>query len=212
MSGKMLGQRLPLFAILRGLEPARAVAVAAALVESGFDIIEVPMNSPDPIDSIARIATAFSASALIGAGTVTSVCEVDQVMAAGGRLIVSPHCDPALIRHAAALGMTALAGVFTPTDMFAACAAGASGLKIFPAEIMPPAGVRAVRAVLPAHIPIYVVGGIREGNMRDYLAAGATGFGLGGSLFRPGKDIAAIKADATAIVAAFHRSLKDMQT
>lgn len=206
MSHANLMQRLPLFAVLRGLEPDRAAAVAAALIESGFEILEVTMNSPEPLDSIRAIAAEFSELALIGAGTVTRQTEVDAVVAAGGRLIVSPHCDPGLIAYAGAQGTTVLPGVFTPSEMFAAMAAGASGLKIFPAEAMPPAGVRAVRAVLPAHLPVYVVGGINAETMRDYLAAGATGFGLGGSLFRPGKSLAAIGADARAIVQAYRHA------
>ncbi len=195
--------RLPLFAVLRGLESGRAVEVAETLVENGFEILEVTMNSCAPLASIAAIIDAVGARALVGAGTVTKPQQIDELADIGARLIVSPHCDPRLISYAAAKAMTVLPGVFTPTEMMAALDAGASGLKIFPAELMPPAGVRALRAILPAAVPIYVVGGISAENMRDYLAAGATGFGLGGSLFCAGKALNAIADDAKAIVSAF---------
>lgn len=199
-----LADALPLFAVLRGLEPERAQAVGEALVEAGFGILEVTMNSPDPFASIASLVRSLGDRALIGAGTVTRTEEVDELESLGARLVVSPHCDPALVGHAVGKGMTVLPGVFTPTEMMAALKAGATGIKIFPAEAMPPAGVRAVRAVLPPYVPIFVVGGITAANMADYLQAGATGFGMGGSLFRPGKPLDAIAGDARAIVSAFH--------
>ena len=195
--------RLPLVAILRGLEPERAVAVGEALVEAGFDIIEVPLNSPDPLASIAALVSALGDHALIGAGTVLAEAEVEALAAIGAGLVVSPNGNPAVIRRTAALGMVSLPGVFTPTEMFAALEAGASGLKLFPAEMASPAVVRAVRAVLPPQVPLFAVGGISAANMGDYLAAGAAGFGIGGSLFKPGKPLAEIAADAQAIVAAF---------
>ncbi|QDH35227.1 2-dehydro-3-deoxy-6-phosphogalactonate aldolase [Porphyrobacter sp. YT40] len=195
--------RLPLVAILRGLEPERAVAVGAALVEAGFDIIEVPLNSPDPLASIAALVEAFGDRALIGAGTVLTEAEVDALAEAGAGLVVSPNGNPAVIRRTASRGMVSLPGVLTPTEMFAALEAGASGLKIFPAEMIAPAIITAVRAVLPPATPIYAVGGINAGNMADWLAAGVTGFGIGGSLFKPGKPIGEIAADACAIVSAF---------
>lgn len=198
-----LSERLPLFAVLRGLEPERAVDVAEALVSGGLQILEVTMNSPDPIRSIAAIAEHCGDRALVGAGTVTSTAQVEAIEAAGGQLIVSPHCDPALIAFASLRGLAVLPGVLTPSEMFLALAAGATGLKIFPAELVPPAGVRAVRAVLPEATPIYVVGGIHADNMPDYLAAGATGFGLGSSLFRAGKALDAIANDARAVVQAY---------
>lgn len=208
MSGEhRLTERLPLFAVLRGLEPERAVDVAETLVSCGFQILEVTMNSPDPIRSIATIAEHFGDRALVGAGTVTSAEQVAAIEAAGGKLIVSPHCDPTLIDFASSRGLAVLPGVLTPSEMFQALAAGAAGLKIFPAELFPPYGVRAVRAVLPGATPIYVVGGIHAGNMPDYLAAGATGFGLGSSLFRPGKALDAIASDARAIVQAYHDAI-----
>jgi 2-dehydro-3-deoxyphosphogalactonate aldolase len=196
--------RLPLVAILRGLEPERAVQVGEVLVEAGFDIIEVPLNSPDPLVSIAALVEALGSRALIGAGTVLTEAEVDALAAIGAQLVVSPNCNPAVIRAAVAQGMVSLPGVLTPTEMFAALDAGANGLKIFPAEMVGTAGVKAVRAVLPPAVPILAVGGITSANMGDYLAAGAAGFGIGGALFTPGKPLDAIAADARSIVAAFH--------
>lgn len=195
--------RTPLVAILRGLEPERAVAVGEVLVECGFDIIEVPLNSPDPLASIAALVAALGHRALVGAGTVLREADVDALAAVGARLVVSPNCNPAVIRRSVAQGMVSLPGVLTPTEMFAALEAGASGLKIFPAEMVSPTIVKAVRAVLPPQVPVLAVGGIHAGNMGDYLAAGAAGFGIGGSLFKPGKPLDAIAADARAIVAAF---------
>ncbi len=202
MTGTIRG-RLPLVAILRGLEPERAVAVGGVLVEAGFDIIEVPLNSPDPFESIAALVESFGQQALIGAGTVLAESEVDALAGIGAQLVVSPNCNPAVIRRTADHGMVSLPGVMTPTEMFAALEAGASGLKIFPAEMVSPAIVRAVRAVLPPEVPVLAVGGINAGNMADYLDAGAAGFGIGGSLFKPGKPLAEIAGDARAIVAAF---------
>ncbi len=195
--------RLPLVAILRGLEPERAVAVGGVLVEAGFDIIEVPLNSPDPLASIAALVEAFGSRALIGAGTVLTEAEVDALAEVGAGLVVSPNGNPAVIRRTARRGMVSLPGVLTPTEMFAALEAGASGLKIFPAEMIAPPIITAVRAVLPAATPIYAVGGINAANMGGWLAAGVSGFGIGGSLFRPGKPLGDIAADARAIVSAF---------
>jgi 2-dehydro-3-deoxyphosphogalactonate aldolase len=195
--------RTPLVAILRGLEPERAVAVGETLVECGFDIIEVPLNSPDPLTSIAALVQALGSRALIGAGTVLREAEVDALAAIGAQLVVSPNCNPAVIRRTAAHGMVSMPGVVTPTEMFAALEAGATGLKIFPAEMVSPAIIRAVRAVLPPQVPVLAVGGINDGNMGEFLAAGASGFGIGGSLFKPGKPLEAIAADACAILAAF---------
>lgn len=201
--------RLPLVAILRGLEPERAVQVGEALADAGFDIIEVPLNSPKPLVSIAALVEALGSRALIGAGTVLAEAEVDTLAAIGAKLVVSPNCNPAVIRAAVAHGMVSLPGVLTPTEMFAALEAGASGLKIFPAEMVGPAGVKAVRAVLPRDVPVLAVGGITAANMGDYLAAGATGFGIGGAIFSPGKPLAEIAADARAIVAAFNAARGD---
>jgi 2-dehydro-3-deoxyphosphogalactonate aldolase len=195
--------RLPLVAILRGLEPERAVAVGEALVDAGFDIIEVPLNSPEPLTSITALVEALGDCALIGAGTVLTEAQVDDLAAIGAQLVVSPNCNPAVIRRTAAHGMVSMPGVVTPTEMFAALEAGATGLKIFPAEMVSPTIIKAVRAVLPPQVPVLAVGGINAGNMSEFLAAGAAGFGIGGSLFKPGKPLADIAADARAIVAAF---------
>jgi 2-dehydro-3-deoxyphosphogalactonate aldolase len=195
--------RTPLVAILRGLEPARAVAVGEVLVDCGFDIIEVPLNSPDPLVSIAALVKAMGDRALIGAGTVLTEAQVDALADIGARLVVSPNCNPAVIRRTSAHGMVSMPGVLTPTEMFAALDAGASGLKLFPAEMSSPAIIKAVRAVLPPAVPVLAVGGIHADNMRDYLVAGVTGFGIGGSLFKPGKSLDEIAADGRSIVAAF---------
>lgn len=201
-----LADRLPLFAVLRGLEPVRAAEVAGILVGAGFEILEVTMNSPDPLSSIAAVSEAVGQDALVGAGTVTTIAEVDSIINAGGKLIVSPHCDPKLIAYAAEKGLVVLPGVLTPSEMFSALHAGATGLKVFPAELMPPSGIKAIKAVLPASTPVFAVGGIHAGNMADYLAAGAAGYGIGGSLFKAGKSIADIERDAKALVAAFHQA------
>lgn len=189
----------PLVAILRGLDPGEAVDVGAALVDAGFTLIEVPLNSPDPLNSIRRLTDAFGDRALIGAGTVLTPEDVEAVKAAGGTLIVMPHADIAVIRAAKAAGMICTPGVATPTEAFAARAAGADALKLFPAEGIPPAIVKAWRAVL-TDVPLLPVGGIDAANMAAYRAAGASGFGIGSALFKPGKSVAAIAADARALV------------
>lgn len=198
-----LSDRAPLVAILRGLEPDRATAVGETLLECGFDIIEVPLNSPDPMVSIAALVKTLGTRALIGAGTVLTAAQVDQLADIGAQLVVSPNCNPAVIQRTIAHDMVSLPGVLTPTEMFAALDAGATGLKIFPAEMVSPAIIKAARAVLPSAVPVFAVGGINQANMADYLAAGAAGFGIGGSLFKPGKPLPDITADARAIVAAF---------
>jgi 2-dehydro-3-deoxyphosphogalactonate aldolase len=206
MSAFPAGHR-PLIAILRGLEPERAAAVARVLVDAGITLIEVPLNSPDPLASITAIIAAVGDAALIGAGTVLDTGAVRALAGIGARLVVAPNCNPAVIGAAVASGLIVLPGVMTPTEIFAAIAAGAHGLKIFPAELVPPAAVKAVRAVLPPGLPLFMVGGIGAANMAAYRAAGATGFGLGGSLFTPGKPLDAIAADARAAVAAWDAAL-----
>lgn len=197
--------QMPLIAILRGLTPAEAPAVGQALVDSGFALIEVPLNSPDPLHSIAALAQQ-QPQALIGAGTVLNAQQVKDVHAAGGRLIVSPHFNPAVVAQALALGMVALPGVATPSEAFAALDAGAHGLKLFPAEMISPATVKALRAVLPKEVGLMPVGGITPDNMAPYLAAGANGFGLGSALFAPGRSAAQVAAQATAFVQAFRQA------
>jgi len=182
---------LPLIAILRGIQPAEAQAVGQVLVDAGFGVLEVPLNSPRPFESIALLARSFP-RALVGAGTVRTVEEVRLVQEAGGALVVSPHFDPAVVAAAVRHGLAALPGVVTPSEVFAALAAGASGLKLFPAEMIPPAAVKALRAVLPPEVLLLPVGGITPATMAGYRSAGANGFGIGSALFQPGMDAPAV--------------------
>jgi 2-dehydro-3-deoxyphosphogalactonate aldolase len=192
----------PLIAILRGLTPAEAPAIGQALVDSGFAIIEVPLNSPEPLRSIADLTAQFP-QALIGAGTVLNAEQVKDVHAAGGRLIVSPNFNPAVVAQALALDMVVLPGVATPTEAFAALDAGAHGLKLFPAEMISPTIVKALRAVLPKSAALMPVGGITPDNMAVYRAAGATGFGLGSALYAPGRSAEQVQEMALAFVRAW---------
>ena len=185
--------RLPLIAILRGLRPDEAVPIGTALVDAGWQIVEVPLNSPEPLLSIAALAEAFP-DALIGAGTVLSASAVREVHAAGARLVVAPNFSSEVVREAVALGMVALPGVLSASEAFAALADGAAGLKLFPAEMVPPAAVKALRAVLDPATVVLPVGGISLDNMAAYRAAGASGFGIGSSLYKPGIDAAAVAA------------------
>ncbi len=195
--------RLPLVAILRGLRPDEAEGVGAALYDAGFRLIEVPLNSPDPFDSIARLARSLPADAVLGAGTVLESDAVARVRDAGGKLIVMPHADTEVIRAAKAAGMFCVPGVATPTEAFAAIRAGADALKLFPAELVTPPVVRALRAVLPKNIKLLPVGGINPGNMADFRAAGVAGFGLGTALYKPGMEAATVAANAKAFVDAW---------
>ncbi|WP_108427738.1 2-dehydro-3-deoxy-6-phosphogalactonate aldolase [Limnohabitans sp. Hippo3] len=194
--------QLPLIAILRGLTPAEAPAIGEALVSSGFAIVEVPLNSPEPLRSIATLTQLFPQT-LIGAGTVLNAQQVKDVHGAGGRLVVAPNFNPAVVAQALALGMVVLPGVVTPTEAFAALDAGAHGLKLFPAEMISPATVKALRAVLPASTALIPVGGITPDNMAPYRAAGANGFGLGSALYAPGRSAQAVQQQAQAFVRAF---------
>ncbi len=194
--------QLPLIAILRGLTPAEAPAMGEALVSSGFAIIEVPLNSPEPLHSIAALTRQFPQT-LIGAGTVLNAQQVKDVHAAGGRLIVAPNFNPAVVAQALALNMVVLPGVATPTEAFAALDAGAHGLKLFPAEMISPATVKALRAVLPKSAALMPVGGITPDNMAAYRTAGASGFGLGSALYAPGRSAEQVRLAAQNFVNAF---------
>jgi 2-dehydro-3-deoxyphosphogalactonate aldolase len=189
---------LPLIAILRGVTPGKATAIGDALVGAGFVAIEVPLNSPEPLASIRVLADAFGARALIGAGTVRDPADVARIAAAGGRLIVMPHGDAAVIGAAKGRGLLCVPGVATPTEAFAALDAGADALKLFPAEALPPAMVKAWRAVLPKDVWLLPVGGIWPDSMAPYLAAGANGFGLGSALYKPTMTPAQIAVNARA--------------
>ena len=195
-------QRLPLIAILRGLKPEEALAIGQVIVNSGFHILEVPLNSPDPLRSIQILSKAFP-SALIGAGTVTTAQQVRDIKAAGGQLIISPHLDDNVVCETVNLGLISLPGVATPTEAFRAMSLGANGLKLFPSEMITPAVVKSIRAVLPKDVKLIPVGGIGLHNMADYRQSGASGFGLGSALFSPGKSAEAVGESASAFVHSF---------
>lgn len=194
---------LPFVAVLRGITPEEIPAVGASLVAEGLRILEVPLNSPRPFESIRLLADAFGERCLVGAGTVLAVGDVARVRAAGGRLIVMPHCDAAVIREAKRQEGLCIPGVATPTEAFAALDAGADALKMFPAEQLPPAALKAWRAVLPAAALVFPVGGIRSDNMAPYWAAGADGFGTGSNLYRPGMSPDEVRQTAAAYARAF---------
>lgn len=190
---------LPLVAILRGLKPAEAPAIGEVLVAAGFRLIEVPLNSPQPLDSITALRQRFP-DAVIGAGTVLSAAEVRDVASAGGELVVAPNFDGEVVGETVRLGLVSLPGILTPTEAFAALKAGAHGLKLFPAELASPAVAKAMLAVLPKGTPLIPVGGIGADDMAAWRAAGAAGFGLGSSLYKPGDDAAIVRTKAKAIV------------
>ena len=192
--------QLPLIAILRGLTPLEAPAIGRALADAGLRILEVPLNSPEPLESIHMLAQAH-ADALVGAGTVLTAAQVREVFAAGGQLIVSPNFDAQVVHAAVQLGMVCLPGIATPTEAFGALAAGATGLKLFPAEAASPAVLKAMLAVLPRGTRMLPVGGITPHNMAPWHAAGAAGFGIGSALYKPGKPAAMVGQDAASFVA-----------
>jgi len=200
-------RQLPLVAILRGLAPAEAPAVGDALVDAGFRLLEVPLNSPQPLESIALLRQRFP-DALVGAGTVLTAQQVRDVHAAGGALIVSPNFNAEVVAEAGRLGMVSLPGVATPTEAFGALAAGATGLKLFPAEAASPAVLKAWLAVLPQGTPLMPVGGISPTNMDAWRAAGATGFGIGSALYKPGKLVAEVRDAALQFVAAWQGAVR----
>jgi len=192
-----------IIAILRGITPAEAVDIGTELVEAGIGIIEVPLNSPDPLESIAALAGALGARARIGAGTVLSPNEVARVREAGGTLIVSPDTNPDVIVATKAAGMASYPGAMTPSECFAALRAGADGLKLFPASLIGPDGLKAIRAVLPEGTETYAVGGAGPENFALWRAAGVTGFGIGTALYTPGLSPVEVRARAEAVVAAY---------
>ena len=198
---------LPLVAILRGITPTEAVPVGTALATAGWSLIEVPLNSPQPLDSIAALARAFP-DALVGAGTVLNANDVRHVQAAGGQLIVAPNFNVAVVQEAVRLGMVCLPGVMTASEAFAALEAGATGLKLFPAEMITPAVVKALRAVLPPDTVLLPVGGIAPGTMRGWLEAGASGFGIGSALYTPGKNASAVAASAMNFIATYAGTIR----
>jgi len=196
----------PLVAILRGLTPERAPEVGALLVAAGFRIMEVPLNSPDPFQTIKLLAAAHGADCLVGAGTVLTAAEVERVHGAGGRLVVAPNCEPAVIRRALELDMRVMPGIATATEAFAALGAGATDLKLFPAATYGPRHLKALKSVLPRHTRVFPVGGIGAPDIAEWLASGADGFGFGSELFTPAYTLAQLEARARGLIEALRQA------
>lgn len=197
---------LPMIAILRGLTPDEALGIGKALFDAGFRCLEVPLNSPDPLKSIERLASRFGDTMLVGAGTVLTIQAVDDVRAAGGQIIISPNANPRVIAHAKDRGLICLPGIFTPTEAFQALEAGADGLKLFPSEIAGTAGLKALKAVLPARTAVYAVGGVDPDSVQTWRTAGADGFGIGSALYKTGRDAEQTGMRARAFVAAYNEA------
>ncbi|GAB7129150.1 2-dehydro-3-deoxy-6-phosphogalactonate aldolase [Silvimonas sp. JCM 19000] len=201
---------LPLIAILRGITPPEALDHVGALIDAGFDAIEIPLNSPDWAISLRSVVAAFGEQALIGGGTVLQPHFVDELAALGGKLIVTPNTNPAVIRRAVELGQIVAAGVATPTECFAALEAGAQTLKVFPAGAFGPDYIKAIRAVLPASTPVMAVGGVTPLNLKDFLRAGCIGAGLGSDLYKPGQPVSRTSSQARDFIAAYQAATGDI--
>ena len=197
-----------IIAILRGIAPGDAKAIGEALIETGITTIEIPLNSPRPLESIALLAKAFGSVATIGAGTVLRVQDVREIASAGGRIIVSPSFDAEVVQETKSLNMASWPGVLSPTECFAALKAGADGLKIFPCSVLGPSGVKAIRAVLPPETSVYAVGGAGPANFSDWIAAGVNGFGIGTALYQPGHSVAQVRQAAVDIVRAYDSAFR----
>lgn len=199
---------LPLIAILRGLKPDEAVEIGEVLAAAGFRCLEVPLNSPEPLESIRRLRAVLDGRALVGAGTVLSVAAAREVAGAGGQLVISPNTDVAVIRETKTLGLLSLPGFFTPSEAFAALDAGADALKLFPAEIAGAKGLKAIRAVLPAATRVYPVGGVDPDSMTQWLDAGASGFGIGSAVFKPGQSAEQVGMQATRFISTWNSAAR----
>jgi len=208
MSHPLFAGHRPIVAILRGITPAEAVPVLDALIAAGIGLIEVPMNSPEPLVSLKAMAAAARGRARVGAGTVLTVGEVGAVKAAGGAIVVSPNADAAVIRATKAAGLDSYPGVFTATEALGAIAAGADALKFFPADLLGPAGIKAISAILPKAFPLMAVGGVSTANIGDYLKAGVIGFGIGTSLYVPGRSADDVGKRAREMTAAYDAAVK----
>jgi 2-dehydro-3-deoxyphosphogalactonate aldolase len=206
MSHPIFAGHRPIIAILRGITSSEAEAAVDALVGAGIGLIEVPLNSPDPFASISLMAAKAGSRAIIGAGTVLAVDEVERVKTAGGSIVVSPNTDVAVIRASKSAGLTSMPGVFTATEALTAVSAGADALKFFPADVLGPLGIKGISVVLPHEVPLLAVGGVDEENLTAYLAAGVAGFGIGSSIYRPGMAASDIAGRACRIIAAFDRA------